>query len=304
MNNIFKTGSCSVVLGCNHYSNFCEKKKNKLLKISNIIDNHNEFKYLTEIKKIENYDKYYSIPDEVTYLLKPTDSFYIYLKSIIREECIFNGNNLYYFYVDYAGDKELTEIIHELSDYRYENYWKSYSSILKFTKHIMNGIRFLHINKICHLDIKPENIVINTINKTAKIIDFGFASIEPFNDFVFNIKGTPGYFPKYFPQENINESFPLIDADDMIPRNNVLPIITNRKLVYKIDSYCLGRVLNYLKSTYDCNQESPIFPCISFFSINNNDKSEIKLNEIINMLLEKKVDKRITIIKCYDSYFN
>ena len=36
----------------------------------------------------------------------------------------------------------------------------------------MEGLNFLHINS-CHLDIKPENIMINLRDNSFKIIDFG-----------------------------------------------------------------------------------------------------------------------------------
>ena len=54
MNNILKNGSCSVVLGSEHYKSLCERKKNKLLKISNVFDDHNEMKYISMIKTINN----------------------------------------------------------------------------------------------------------------------------------------------------------------------------------------------------------------------------------------------------------
>lgn len=299
MDNIIKNGSCSVVLGSNYYYKFMEKKKNKLLKISNIIDNHNEFKHLLCVKRIENYEKYYCIPDEPYKLLKPTDSFYDNIKSLVNESNIFNGKQLHCFYIDYAGDKELIDIIIELDNYKYQNYWSSYGSVLKFTKHIMNGLKFLHMNKICHLDIKPENIIINTVKGTSKIIDFGFASKEPFQDFIYNLRGTPGYFPKQFKDDKATEWLPFIHANDLFPEGNgLIPIINNNLLVYKIDSFCFGRVLNYLKYFFDENYDIPCFSCFSNEEVNCN-----KLNDIIDLLLENDVKKRITIIDCYSKFF-
>jgi serine/threonine protein kinase len=39
---------------------------------------------------------------------------------------------------------------------------------------LSQAIRFLHLNKILHLDIKPENVLL-TKNYTIKLIDFGEA---------------------------------------------------------------------------------------------------------------------------------
>lgn len=300
MNNILKNGSCSVVLGSEHYKSLCEKKKNKLLKISKVFDDHNEMKYISMIKTIKNYDKYYSLPDEVSFLLKPTHPFYKYISKIVNDSHIFNGDNLHCFYVDYAGNKELIDIINELNNYKYVNYWNSYGSVLKFTKNLVSGLKYLHEKKICHLDIKPENIVINTEKKTVKIIDFGFSSMEPFDDFVHNVRGTPGYFPKYVHGDEVTEWFPLISANDTEPRNNTTdaPFVKNRQLVYKIDSYCLGRVLHFLKYFFDKSYQKPFFSCIV-----SDEKNNQKLNKIIELLLKNDAEERISVIECYNDFF-
>ena len=299
MDNILKSGSCSIVLGSNYYSGFIEKKKNKLLKISNVIKNHNEFKYLSIINKIKNYEKYYCIPDEPCKLLDPSEEFYKDISKMVNDNNIFNGNKLHCFYINYAGDKELNDVIFELDNYKYTNYWSSYGSILKFTKHIMDGIRYLHMNKICHLDIKPENIIINTKNRTSKIIDFGFASMEPFYEFINDFRGTPGYFPKYFPNEKVTEWLPIINANDFLPEyDGIIPIKKNPLLVYKIDSYCFGRLLYFLKYIYDRNIEESCFSCFSNDENNNN-----KLDLIIDSLLDRNIKTRITITDCYSKFF-
>ena len=46
-------------------------------------------------------------------------------------------------------------------------------------KKIIEGIKFCHDKKVCHLDIKPDNIVINKYFDPI-IIDFGFS--EEFNE--------------------------------------------------------------------------------------------------------------------------
>ena len=290
--NICKTGAASIVIGRGYYNSFIKGKKNKLLKITNICDNHNEFKHLDLIRQIDNYQKYYTIPEEKEYLLKPTDAFYNKLCNLIDEPNILCGKTLYCHYINYAGDKELIDTIGELDNYKCIHYWNSYNKILKFTKKMIKGLYYLHTKKICHLDIKPENIIININTNKYKIIDFGFASKEPFDDYINNLKGTPGYFPKYI-QNNITDWLPKIEANDMIPINGVIPINRDPMLVYKIDSYCLGRVLYFLKYIYDDNKE---YMCYSF-----DNNSFIKTTNIINLLLENDINKRITISECYNN---
>ena len=59
-------------------------------------------------------------------------------------------------------------------------------------KKIIEGIKFCHDKKVCHLDIKPDNIVINKYFDPI-IIDFGFS--EEFNESIKikEGKGTPHY---------------------------------------------------------------------------------------------------------------
>jgi dual specificity tyrosine-phosphorylation-regulated kinase 2/3/4 len=46
--------------------------------------------------------------------------------------------------------------------------------VRRFVLQILNGIHFLHQNKIIHADLKPENILLKEMNKSGvKIIDFG-----------------------------------------------------------------------------------------------------------------------------------
>jgi len=49
-------------------------------------------------------------------------------------------------------------------------------TILNYLKQILNGLKFIHQNKIIHRDIKPENIFL-TENNIIKIGDFGLSKI-------------------------------------------------------------------------------------------------------------------------------
>lgn len=290
---MIKTGSCSIILGKGHFKNHMKEKKNKLLKITKRIKLHDEFKYLDEIRKIYNYDKYYSIPDENCYLLKREHPFYSYIQEVVKSEDIniFHGN-LECYYINYAGNMDLIDSIISVRDRCDYTFWKSYKKINYFIKFLLEGLSFLHIRKIAHLDIKPENIVINTRKNTFKIIDFGFASMEPFDDFVHNTKGTPGYFPKIFPNPVYEPWLPQINANDL---KGGVHMIKNRKLVYKIDSYCLGRTLYYLKYVYDDN--------VFYECFNYEKKMGKRIDNIIADLLESNCHKRITISDCFNKYF-
>ncbi len=99
---------------------------------------------------------------------------------------------------------------------------------IKIYKQILNGVNYLHENNIVHLDLKLENIIINTESRIIKIIDFGKATRINTESKKCPSKlewGTlqylpPEYFKKYYSQSpNLNEdkSIELVNIDiDMI----------------------------------------------------------------------------------------
>ena len=209
---------------------------------------------------------------------------------------IFDGD-LTGFYIDDAGTYDMIDSIGEMELYSEFVFWKSYKIILTFIRFMFDGLIFLHEKGICHLDIKPENIIVNKYSGKFKIIDFGFSSKEPFTDYITDIKGTPGYFPKYFNFDKITPWLPKINANDMTPDfSGKIPMVTNPNLVYKIDSYCLGRVLYYLKYIYDTNRQ---YTCFNF-----ERKHGIKIDEIIKSLVNNNVHTRLTIKECKQKYFD
>lgn len=291
---LMKVGSSSILLGSFHYRLFISEQPNKLLKITKKNDRHDEFKYIDKVREIQDYASYFSIPEETEYLLQPTDFFYEYLEKLVKkdESSIF-GDTLYCHYIPWAGNKDLHDTIVELDEQNSSPIWTSCKTILQFSKKVMVALGYLHEKKICHLDIKCENIVV-TNHTNFKIIDFGYSSMEPFDDYVKHVRGTPEYFPMVIPNIEPTRLLPKIEANDAILVDGEMPMVKNRECVYKIDSYCLGRTLNMLFVVF---MDSYIIPCFSF------ESSLIKkMNKIIEVLLEKDVYKRPTILECLEKY--
>ena len=295
--NKINTGSCSIVLGSGHYGKFVPIKKNKLFKVTKIFERHDEFKYLSEVREIDGYENYFSIPDEEMHIIKSDNEFYSNLIRLTQYENmnIFDGD-LSGFYITDAGDFDMISSIAEMEMYGYFYFWKSYKVINAFMGFMLDAMYFLHKRQICHLDIKPENIMVNRSTNQFRIIDFGFASKEPFADYLEDIRGTPGYFPKYFEFDKPTPWLPKIEANDMIHINGVVPIKSNPKLIYKIDSFCLGRVFYYLKFVYDSNKQYTCF--------NMEKKLGVKIDKIISKLTESDVFKRLTITECRDMFID
>lgn len=292
-----KTGACSILLGQVQYGGFFSVKPDMLLKVSKKDERHNEFKYLDKVRVIPNYKDYYSIPEEERYLLNPTDDFYHHIIRLVKyEQMDLFEDDLECYYINCAGNLDVQESLVEMMDLSYSRIWRNYADILSFTHQILKALKFLHERKICHLDIKPENIVINCQKREFRVIDFGFSSVEPFEDFMKNPRGTPGYFPKQFNFEKPTKYLPKIEANDFNMVGNVVPLVKNPKLVYKIDSFCLGRVMHFLCDLFD---ELYVPGCIYWYG-----KSEKRVKTIMEQLLENDVKKRKTVEECYKTYFN
>lgn len=292
---ILKTGTFSVVLSSHYFDKHVSPIEDKLLKIVKITDNHNETKNLSIIRKIPNYKDYYSIIGEVNFILFPTDIFYKVVQNLVadQEMTIFNSC-LNCYYIDNAGDLEMHDSLDYLIHGDY-SFWKSYKIILKFVHKILLAVSFLHKHNMCHLDIKPENIMIDTSKYNFKLIDFGFSSVEPFKDFCNYPKGTPGYFPKQMSKEAPTGYLPKIRAIDLELINGEIPMRRNFRLVYKIDSFCLGRVLYFLKYVYD---EEKVYGCW-----NTERRLGRKIDSIAADLLCNDVYMRITATQCLEKYF-
>lgn len=293
-NNILKTGASSIVLGHGRYGNYFTTKPNKLLKVTRLIKDHNEFRHLSYVRRIYNYEKYYSIPEDLGFIIKKGDNFYRYLEDLVKFEymTIFQ-DELYCCYMNYAGRNDLLDIINLIDYHNDFSIIKNYKSIHKFIEQILCGLKFLHEKDIAHLDIKPENIMYNEYDNKFRIIDFGFSSKYPFDDYIQTVKGTPGYFPKQFDNTEVSESLPMIYANDM---DHIPPMKLNRRFVYKIDSYCFGRTLQALFIIFEKNYS----PCC----LMNCEKRKVNvIIEIIELLLTNDVYKRPYIKEILHRFF-
>lgn len=50
------------------------------------------------------------------------------------------------------------------------------TTAFSITRQLLKVIEYMHLNGFAHLDLKPDNIILNPITMTIKVIDFGFAT--------------------------------------------------------------------------------------------------------------------------------
>lgn len=290
---LLKTGSCSVILGEKYYRQFFTAGKGTLIKVTKLIHNHNELVHLDKVREIDGYDRYYTIPNKEILKIGKNDPFHFYLSRLVMYDNmdIFD-NELYCFSIDYAGDHDMLDTIEEMELKGDNLFWKSYKDILKFAEHILKGLNFLHEKELAHLDIKPENIMVNRETRQFKIIDFGFTQSYPFKEYIRSPRGTPGYFPRQFDFEKPSRWLPKIRANDFDVEDGELILKREPSLIYRVDSYCFGRVLYFLREVFIVNRS------LRCCTLNLNKKAMRTLDRVICSLLENDVRERLTAEKC------
>lgn len=69
--------------------------------------------------------------------------------------------------MEYAGDRTLQSLIDD------ETVSFGPMKRLRYTLQIASALKYAHGNKICHLDLKPANVLISLNGKSCKLADFG-----------------------------------------------------------------------------------------------------------------------------------
>lgn len=68
------------------------------------------------------------------------------------------------------------------------------SIVRNYSAQILNGLAYMHQKRVCHNDLKPQNLLMDKCARNIKICDFGvvtFPSLESSSD--ANIFGTVNY---------------------------------------------------------------------------------------------------------------
>jgi len=95
-----------------------------------------------------------------------------------------NINDPYYF-MEFVDGNQLTELIGE-------NGIKSGALVKKLATQILSALEYCHKKQIFHRDLKPENILVTHKGDNIKLIDFGLALSDNYQDILSNA-GTPIY---------------------------------------------------------------------------------------------------------------
>ena len=87
----------------------------------------------------------------------------------------------------FIGGGELNNVLTQAKKFN-ERQIKFYGTQLIY------GVKYLHESSIMHRDLKLENLLLDE-NGYLKIVDFGVSIVCRYNDKLYDVAGTPAYFP-------------------------------------------------------------------------------------------------------------
>lgn len=151
-----------------------------------------------------------------------------------------------YYTMEYVDGRSLTQIIknHEFHDDK---------SIKRVFSQMLDALTYVHKKQIVHRDLKPDNILVTYRNNSVKILDFGLAAADYFDDNLLKA-GTPKYAA----------------PEQMTP---------GARIDQRADIYALGVILNELVTgTTDLSAVSTV--------------SNSVFKQIITKCTQKEVDNR------------
>ena len=149
-------------------------------------DNKNE-KYACKIllkSNIKDEDDYIRCKREMDILKK------MHHVNVVRTYEIISTETTYYIFMDFCAKGELF-------NYIVEKQHLSQEKSAFFYYQLINGIEYIHEKGVCHIDLKPENLLLTEKYK-LKIIDFGLS-----NYFKGNLLETPCGSPCYASPEMV-----------------------------------------------------------------------------------------------------
>ncbi len=128
---------------------------------------------------------------------------------IVKVYDLFEENGTAYYVMDYVDGEDLAERL------KRTNSPLSEQEVYQILPQILDGLKAIHDEGLCHLDIKPSNIMVDK-GGNVKLIDFG-ASKQLENNGLTTTNGptafsqTPGYAPREQIEQNIDKIGPWTD---------------------------------------------------------------------------------------------
>jgi MAP/microtubule affinity-regulating kinase len=123
-------------------------------------------------------------------------------KNVIRIDKLYRKGDKVYLILEYFDAPNLSEVIRQRKGHCFDE-----ATVCKIIKQLVEALAHCHQRGIYHLDVKPENILVDT-NWKIKLIDFAFSVKMIDNSKIKKYCGTPSYMApeilkkeSYYPQK-------------------------------------------------------------------------------------------------------
>ena len=188
--------------------------------------------------------------------------------NIVKYNSLHESDNDCYILMEYIVGETLDKFISSHPDY-----FNSRNNIDKFFNQLLSALKCLHESHVVYSDLKPQNIIITSINNDVKLIDLGFC----FTDSYINTEGTTQGFSA---PEHLEKS--------------ILDITT--------DIYGVGKIIEYIGENSSSNIPG-IYAKIMLRCLKKRKQNRIQsTDEIIKLINKRKHIIRksiIGIIACF-----
>lgn len=137
------------------------------------------------VQQVENYrKKFWKEAQNLSKLNHP---------NIIKVLDVFNENNTSYYVMEYINGGSLQQYVKQQGAIPEE-------TAMTYIRQLASALNYMHQNHVCHLDLKPGNILINSERTQVKLIDFGLS--KQYDDEGEQTSSTPvGVSEGYAPME-------------------------------------------------------------------------------------------------------
>ena len=189
-------------------------------------------------------------------------------------QCLFNLNKCKVICYEYIKGTDLQNLISKKNPFEYKE-----TDIIHLTYQILIGLQELLTLDYVHLDLKPENIIISSLNPIKiTIIDLSFTENYKDNNGKKNkVQGTIGYIS---PEILLYKTF--YKNTDIWSLGIIIYLLYTSTFIFGID-----------EETYTNNIESS--ECVHNLVFNSQNKLSLELQNIVSKCLEYNAINRISI---------
>lgn len=115
---------------------------------------------------------------------------------------------------------------------RTPDYFNEQKHTEKFVRQLLDVLGYLHRHQVLHLDLKPDNILLTSINDDVKLVDFGFCYSDTFAD-------TQGHTNDFAAPEQLNGG--KVDVrSDIYAFGKVIELLSDHTIYNKVIARCIA----------------------------------------------------------------